>query len=195
MLPYFVSFWLNAWNTDLGLETERHHILSVVVGSDESLASKKVSFSRRIYSAREKLMHISDQARDEVKNCFEGRRLYVPFKTARLHPGSWINRPCQESLPVMIYEEKGRVIWWYFSRIKCGHIVPGWLCILLSVPRTWLIVWFPEVVGGQNSGMTWRSCSTNIVCKHKNASWVFSKSASALDNRFWAQERWILDLF
>ena len=40
MLPYFVSFWLNGWNTDLGLETERHHIASFDVGGDESLASK-----------------------------------------------------------------------------------------------------------------------------------------------------------
>ena len=23
---------------------------------------------------------------------------------------------------------------------QCGNIVPGWLCIVLSVPRTWLIV-------------------------------------------------------
>ena len=31
-------------------------------------------------------------------------------KTARLHPGSWINRLCQQSLHVMIYVEKARVI-------------------------------------------------------------------------------------
>ena len=40
MVPCFVSFWLNGWNTDLGLETERHHIASFVVDGDESLASK-----------------------------------------------------------------------------------------------------------------------------------------------------------
>ena len=40
MIPCFVSFWLNGWNTDLGLETERHHIASFVVDGDESLASK-----------------------------------------------------------------------------------------------------------------------------------------------------------
>ena len=37
-----------------------------------------------------------------------------------------------------------------FRPIKCGNIVPGWLWIVLSVPRTWLIVWFPEVVDRQN---------------------------------------------
>ena len=42
-----------------------------------------------------------------------------------------------------------RVIWWYFARIKCGNIVPGCLWIVFSVPRTWLIVWFPEVMTGR----------------------------------------------
>ena len=41
-----------------------------------------------MYLARAKLMHISEQARDLVKNCFKGRPLCVPFKTARLHPES-----------------------------------------------------------------------------------------------------------
>ena len=40
VLTYFVSFWLNGWNTDLGLETERHHIASFEVGGDEPLALK-----------------------------------------------------------------------------------------------------------------------------------------------------------
>ena len=29
------------------------------------------------------------------ETCFEGRPLWIPFKTARLHPGSWINRLLQ----------------------------------------------------------------------------------------------------
>ena len=33
-------------------------------------------------------MLTSDQVRDLVKNCFEGRPLGVPFKTARVHPES-----------------------------------------------------------------------------------------------------------
>ena len=76
-----------------------------------------------------------------------------------------------------------RVIWWYFSRINCGNIVPGWLWIVLSVPGKWLIVWFPEVVDRQNSGMSWCSCYKNIVFKHKNASWVLSWSDFVFDNR------------
>ena len=134
----------------------------------------------------------------QQKICFEGQRPYLPFKTARLHPGSWINRLCQQSLHVMIYVEKARVIererervrWWYFALIKCGNIVSGWLWIVLSVPRTWLIVWFPEVVDRQNSpaGISWCSCK-NIVYKHENASWVFSWSDFVQDNRFWARER------
>ena len=55
-------------------------------------------------------MLISDQARDLVKNRFEGRRPCVLFKTARLHPGSSINRLCQQSFYVMTYVEKARVI-------------------------------------------------------------------------------------
>ena len=31
------------------------------------------------------------EARDLVKICFEGRRPCVPFKTARLHPGSMLH--------------------------------------------------------------------------------------------------------
>ena len=45
----------------------------------------------------------------------------------------------------------------------------SWLWIVLSVPRTWLIVLFPEVVDRQISGMSWRSCYTNIVYKNENA--------------------------
>ena len=75
-----------------------------------SLWPQKVVFRTQIYSARTKLKLISDQARDFVKNCFEGRRPCVPFKTARLHPGSGINRLSEESLHAMIYVEKARVI-------------------------------------------------------------------------------------
>ena len=64
-----------------------------------SLCPQKVVCKSQIYSARAKLQHISDQARDVVKSCFEGWPLCVPFKAARA------------SLHVMmIYEEKARVI-------------------------------------------------------------------------------------
>ena len=35
-----VSFWLNRWNIDFGIETERHHTASFDVGGDEPLALK-----------------------------------------------------------------------------------------------------------------------------------------------------------
>ena len=54
-----------------------------------SLWPQKVVCGSQIYSARAKLKLISDQARDLVNNCFEGLPLCVPFKTARLHPGSY----------------------------------------------------------------------------------------------------------
>ena len=40
-----------------------------------------------VFSARAKLKLISDQARDLVRNCFEGQPLSVPFKTTHVHPG------------------------------------------------------------------------------------------------------------
>ena len=61
------------------------------------------------------------------------------------------------------YWERERVRWWYFALIKCGNIVSGWLWIVLSVPRTWLILWVPEVVDRQISGMSWRSV-IRILC-------------------------------
>ena len=61
--------------------------MSFDVGGEESWP-QKVVFRSQIYSAREKLLLISDQARDLVKNCFEGRSLCVPFKRARPQPGS-----------------------------------------------------------------------------------------------------------
>ena len=54
----------------------------------KSLWPQKVVGKSQIYSARAKLKLTSDQARDLVKNCFEGRPLCVPFKTAPLHPDS-----------------------------------------------------------------------------------------------------------
>ena len=85
-------------------------ILRALMWAVTSLWPQKIAFRIQNYSAREKLMLISDQARHLVKICFEGRRPCVPFKTARLHPGSWINGLCQQSLHVMIYVEKARVI-------------------------------------------------------------------------------------
>ena len=129
---------------------------------------KHVSHDRRskrqIYSASPKLKLISDQPKFVLK-----AGLCVSLSKQLVY----INRLCQ-LLHVIIYVEKARdswerVIWWYFARIKCGNIVPGWLWIVLSEPRTWLIMWFPEVVDRQISGMSWRSCYKNIVYKHENA--------------------------
>ena len=79
-LPYIVSFWLNGWNTDLGLDMEKHLIASFCVGGDESLASKSSLWVSNLFS----------EPKIEVnfwpgQICFEGRPLCVPFKTARLH--------------------------------------------------------------------------------------------------------------
>ena len=76
------------------------------------------------------------------------------------------------------------VIWGYLARIKCANIVPGWLWMGLSEPRTWLIVsGFPEVVDRQTSDTSWCSCYKNIVYKHiktlkKGKFWVCFSRAS-----------------
>ena len=53
-----------------------------------SLGPQKVVCRSQIYLARANLMLISEQDRDLVTDCFKGRPLCVPFKTAGLHPGS-----------------------------------------------------------------------------------------------------------
>ena len=112
MLPYFVPFWRNEWDSDLGLETERHRMTtSLDVGGDESLASKSSSLGvKSIRREQNWCWFLTLLVRDLVKNCFDGRPLCVSFKTVLRHPGSWINPLRQESLHVMIYLEKARVI-------------------------------------------------------------------------------------
>ena len=73
---------------------------------------------------------------------------------------------------MMIYVEKARVIEQEkfkknLAHIKSGNIVPGWLWIVLSVPRTWLNVRFPEVVDRQYSGMSWCSYYNDKELKQK----------------------------
>ena len=55
-------------------------IASFVVGSNKSLTSRSRFLVGEIYSARWKLMLISDQAKVLVKNCFEGRFSVCPFQ-------------------------------------------------------------------------------------------------------------------
>ena len=173
MLPYFVSFWLNGWNTDPRLETEKHHIASFDVGGDESLASKSSLEESKLF-VESKIDADFWPGQRLSKNLFWRPASMCPFQNGSSTSGI-LNKStvsakftcddlCGESES---YWE--RVMWWYFARIKCGNIVSGWLWIGLSVPRTWLIVWFPEVVDRQISGMSWRSCYKNIVYKHENA--------------------------
>ena len=70
-------------NTNLVLR-RKGIVLRALMWAVTSLWSQKVVCRSQIYSARAKLKLTSDQATD----LFEGRPLCVPFKTARLHPGS-----------------------------------------------------------------------------------------------------------
>ena len=62
MVPYFVSFWLNWWNTDCSGWRRKGITLRTSLWTVTSLWPQKVSCSSRIYSARAKLKLISDQA-------------------------------------------------------------------------------------------------------------------------------------
>ena len=187
MLLYFVSFWLNRWNSDLGLEMERHHIASFDVGGDESLASKSSLWEWNLFGDSKIEADLWPGQRPASVFPFQnGSSTFGILNKSTVSAKFTCDDLCGESEN---YWER------YFARIKCGNIVPGWLWIVLSVPRTCLIVWFPEVVDRQISGTLWRSCYKNTVYKHKNALWVLSWSNFVLDNRLWGQERWILDLF
>ena len=70
----FPLIWLHGCKTDPELQTERLDIASFAVGS-KSLWPHKVGSRGEIYSARLKLMLISDQAKDLVKNCLKAGTL------------------------------------------------------------------------------------------------------------------------
>ena len=179
-----VKHWSRAWD-------RKASYCKALMWVVTSVWPQKVVCRTHICSARATLMHISDQARDLVKNCFEGQPLVSLSKRAGILNKSTVpfDDLCGESK-----SNWARVIWWHLVHVKYANILPDWVRIFLSVWQTWLMVWFPEVVDKQNSGMSWCSCSKNIFHKYKNASWLFSWSDFVLDNRFWAQERWILGL-
>ena len=169
MFPYFVSFWLNRWNADLGLETERHHIASFDVGSDESLASKSSFYESKVFG-ESKIDADFWSGQRLSKNLFWRLASMCPFQNGSCTSGI-LNKSTVSAKFTCdgLCGESERVMWWCFARVKGGNIVSGWLWIVLLVPRTCLIVWFPEVVDRQISGMSWRSCYKNIVYKHENA--------------------------
>ena len=97
-----VVVWSQAWDG-------RHNIARFYVGGDKSLASKSSLWESNLFG-ESKIEADFWPGQSLVNNCFEGRPLCVPFKTARLHPGSSINRLCQQSFHVKVYVEKARVI-------------------------------------------------------------------------------------
>ena len=72
-------FGLHRWKTDPGLR-RKDWILRALLLVVTSLWAHKVGSSVEIYSARWKFMLISDQAKDLVKNCFEGGGSMSPFQ-------------------------------------------------------------------------------------------------------------------
>ena len=72
ILSYFVSFGYPGERLIPGLR-RKLGITSFLLLEVKSFWPHKVGFRGEIYSARWKLMLISDQAKDLVKNCFEGK--------------------------------------------------------------------------------------------------------------------------
>ena len=117
-----------------------------------SLWTHKEGSKGEIHSGR--LMLISDQAKDLVKNCFEGGGLHVSFLTSGLRPGSWINR-LFESRKVSCDDLCGEnerfsvgVIWRCFARVKCGNIMSGFrkccdfreiYCVITEVVDSYMV--------------------------------------------------------
>ena len=121
MLPYFVSFWLNGWNTDPRLETEKHHIASFDVGGDESLASKSSLEESKLF-VESKIDADFWPGQRLSKNLFWRPASMCPFQNGSSTSGI-LNKStvsakftcddlCGESES---YWE--RVMWWYFAQV------------------------------------------------------------------------------
>ena len=68
--------------------TQKDWILRALLLAVKSLWPHKVGSRGEFYSPRWKLMLISDQVKDLVKNCFEGGGPMSSFQPLQLHPGS-----------------------------------------------------------------------------------------------------------
>ena len=140
ILAKWVNHWFRAWDGKASLGASLWAVTK--------LWPRKVVFRGQIYSARAKLMLISDQSRDLVEIVLKAG-ICVLFQNGSSTCGILSGKCTCDDLCGKSESYWVRVIWWYFARINV--IVPGWLWIVLSVPRTWLIVWFPEFVDRQNS--------------------------------------------
>ena len=148
---YFVSFRDTGERLIPGLR-QKDWILQASLLAVTSLWTHKEGSKGEIHSGR--LMLISDQAKDLVKNCFEGGGLRVSFSTSGLHPGSWINR-LFESRKVSCDDLCGEserfsvgVIWRCFARVKCGNIMSGFrkccdfreiYCVITEVVDSYMV--------------------------------------------------------
>ena len=130
IFSYFVSF-LHWWKTDLWRETEKLLDITSFVVAVKSLWPHKVGARGEIYSARWKLMLISDQAKD-LKIVLKAGRAAAPcllfnhwFTSGILNKSTvWV----EKSFHVTIYVETARILrsdLTMFPRVKCGNIMSG----------------------------------------------------------------------
>ena len=97
----------------------------------KSLCPHKVGSSGEVYSARWKLMLISDQAWQRLSKKLFGKAGALCLLFDRwLYPGFWINRLCEwrkVSMRLCVWRKRDffGVIWRCFARVKCGNIMSG----------------------------------------------------------------------
>ena len=118
--------------------------------------------SGEIYSARWKLILISDQFKDLVKNCFEGGGSMSPFQPlVYIRDLGQIDCVSREKFHVTIYVEKARVLRSNLTRFRpCGSIMSV-LRTCCDCRQSHLFCDLPKVL----TGMWLSSCYQKTLCQ------------------------------
>ena len=167
----------------------------------KSLWPHKVGARGEIYSARWKLILISDQAKD-LKTVFRRRGawgLRVSFSTTGLHPGSWIiDCASREKFPrddlcgdsanfKEWFDDISPVLSVEISWVVFGSVVKVVAKVVYCV--VYRRCWQTKLSWSQVC--SWARVTRGICAKHKNAWWVFSVGDFVLESLFCAQRLWI----
>ena len=128
---YFVLFrvtrakdWFRAWEGKIGY-------CELCCWQQQVFGLQKVGSRSEIYSARWKLILISDQAKDFVKNCFEGGGapcllLNRWFTSGILNKSIlWVEKSFYLTIYMWRKREFYEEIWRWFARVKCRNIMSG----------------------------------------------------------------------
>ena len=125
IFSYFVSFGYTGERLIPGLR-RKDWILRALLLAVKRLWPHKVGSRGEIYSARWKLMLMSDRANDLVKKFLKARALLF----SRWFTSGILNKLCESekvSMPRFMWRKREfiGVIWQCFARVKCGNIMSG----------------------------------------------------------------------